>query len=125
MSIASWGATEKSSGCATIAGVVDKLPDGQTEVVGMISDITAERLLKAQAVSSAKLATLGEMATGVAHELNQPCAAITLAADLAALELDRGGAGLASARHRLDEIARQTIRMRGIIDHFRIFRAHR
>ena len=102
--------------------VVNRLPDGRVEVVGMITDITAERLLKAQALSTAKLATLGEMAAGVAHELNQPCAAITLAADLAALELSRGGAErLTSAQKRLEEIARQTVRMRDIIDHFRIF----
>nr|WP_249731978.1 ATP-binding protein [Roseococcus sp. SDR] len=62
------------------------------------------------------------MAAGVAHELNQPCAAITLAADLAALELGRGDAAhLASAGRRLDEIARQALRMRSVIDHFRLF----
>jgi C4-dicarboxylate-specific signal transduction histidine kinase len=102
--------------------VVSMLRDGRAEVVGLISDITAERNLKAQALSAARLATLGEMAAGVAHELNQPCAAITLAADLAAVELARGGAEhVASARQRLDEIARQALRMRGVIDHFRLF----
>jgi C4-dicarboxylate-specific signal transduction histidine kinase len=102
--------------------LVRRLSDGRAEVIGLLTDITTERTLKAQALSAAKLATLGEMATGVAHELNQPCAAITLAADIAALEMDRGGAErLASARRRLDEIARQAARMRDIIDHFRIF----
>lgn len=102
--------------------VISTLPDGRVEVVGLITDITAERTLKAQALSAARLATLGEMAAGVAHELNQPCAAITLAADLAALELEQGGAErLASAQQRLDEIARQTLRMRNVIDHFRLF----
>lgn len=102
--------------------VVGTLADGRVEVVGLITDITAERQLKAQALSASRLATLGEMAAGVAHELNQPCAAITLAADIAALELKQGGAErLATARHRLEEIARQTLRMRGVIDHFRIF----
>lgn len=97
-------------------------PDGRAEVVGLIIDITAERKLKAQAIATAKLATLGEMATGVAHELNQPCASITLAADVACYELDRGSAAdLASARRRLDEIAQQTMRMREVIDHFQIF----
>jgi C4-dicarboxylate-specific signal transduction histidine kinase len=102
--------------------VVAALPDGRVEVVGLITDIDAERQLKAQALSAARLATLGEMAAGVAHELNQPCAAITLAADLAALELARGGEEhLDSARRRLEEIARQTLRMRSVIDHFRLF----
>lgn len=102
--------------------VISAQPDGNLEVVGLISDITAERQLKAQALSAARLATLGEMAAGVAHELNQPCAAITLAADLAALEMGRGGEeDLGKARDRLDEIARQALRMRSVIDHFRLF----
>ncbi|WP_431303597.1 ATP-binding protein [Sediminicoccus sp. BL-A-41-H5] len=102
--------------------VISALPDGCVEVVGLITDITAERQLKAQALSAARLATLGEMAAGVAHELNQPCAAITLAADLAALELAQGGEErTTSAARRLDEIARQTLRMRSVIDHFRLF----
>ncbi len=102
--------------------VVSRLPDGRVEVVGVITDITGERQLKAQALSAVRLATLGEMAAGVAHELNQPSAAITLAADLAAMELQQGGAErLASAQRRLDEIARQTLRMRSVIDHFRLF----
>lgn len=97
-------------------------PDGRTQVIGLIINITEERRLKAQTTAAAKLATLGEMATGVAHELNQPCSSITLAADVAAFEMDRGtAADLASARGRLEEIARQTMRMRGVIDHFQIF----
>lgn len=92
------------------------------EVVGLITDITEERRLQAGAMAAAKLASLGEMAAGVAHELNQPCATIALAADLAALELDRADpALLPAARARLEEIARQAIRLRGVIDHFRTF----
>lgn len=103
--------------------VVRRSPsDGSAEVVGLIIDITEERKIKAQAVASAKLATLGEMATGVAHELNQPCASIALAADVASFELDRGSAqDVVSARRRLDDIAEQTTRLREVIDHFQIF----
>jgi signal transduction histidine kinase len=96
--------------------------DGGAEVVGLLIDITAERALKAQAATAARLATLGEMAAGVAHELNQPGAAIAIAADVAALELARGdAASLASAAERLGDIAAQTTRMRAVIDHFRRF----
>lgn len=97
-------------------------PGDAAEVVGLIVDITEERKIKAQAVASSKLATLGEMATGVAHELNQPCASIALAADVASVELDRGTPrDVASARRRLDDIAEQTTRLREVIDHFQIF----
>ncbi|NKC33390.1 ATP-binding protein [Falsiroseomonas selenitidurans] len=103
---------------------VVRFTDGgdHAEVVGLIIDITSERQLKAQAFATAKLATLGEMATGLAHELNQPSASITLAADVAAFEIDRAAAGdLDSARGRLDDIARQAMRMREVIDHFQVF----
>lgn len=98
-------------------------PSGDTaEIVGFIVDITEERKIKVQAFASSKLATLGEMATGVAHELNQPCASIALAADVASAELDRGTPrDVASARRRLDDIAEQTTRLRQVIDHFQIF----
>lgn len=98
------------------------VPSESAEVVGLIIDITEERKIKAQAISAAKLATLGEMATGVAHELNQPCASITLAADVASFELERGAPeDLVSARQRLEDIAAQTARLREVIDHFQIF----
>lgn len=94
----------------------------ETEIVGVLSDITQEREVAAQAVTSAKLATLGEMATGLAHELSQPAAAITLAADLTAAEWDSGDpVRQARGRERLDLIARQTMRMRDIVQHLQIF----
>ena len=102
--------------------LVQRYADGTAEVVGLLTDITEEQQIRAQAFASAKLATLGEMATGVAHELNQPCASIALAADVAAAELDHGGeAQRQSARRRLDVIAAQTTRLRDVVDHFRIF----
>lgn len=91
-------------------------------VAGILTNITEELQLRAKATEAAKLATLGEMATGVAHELSQPAAAIGLAADLAALEAGRiAPSGTERLHAVLDDIAVQTTRMREIIDHFRIF----
>jgi PAS domain S-box-containing protein len=95
---------------------------GQAEIVGVLSDITQEREMAAQAVGTAKLATLGEMATGLAHELNQPASAIALAADLAAIELESADpVRHAKARGRLQMIVRQIMRMREIVQHLQIF----
>ncbi|MCM3022616.1 GAF domain-containing sensor histidine kinase [Heyndrickxia ginsengihumi] len=41
-----------------------------------IKDVTAKRKMEAQLVHSGKLAAIGEMAAGVAHELNNPLTAI-------------------------------------------------
>jgi histidine kinase len=43
------------------------------------SDITARLLAEQQVIQSSKMATLGEMATGMAHELNQPLTVIRTA----------------------------------------------
>jgi C4-dicarboxylate-specific signal transduction histidine kinase len=102
--------------------VIRTHPDGRRDIVGLLSDITREREIAANAFTTSKLATLGEMATGVAHELNQPCAIIGIATEVALMEMEKGGeADLASARTRLEEVLTQTDRMRRIINHLRAF----
>jgi len=97
-------------------------PDGRIEVIGHVVDITEERRITATAMATAKLATLGEMATGLAHELNQPIAVISLAAENAARALaDPTPRNLDSATVRLRRIVEQTARTREIVDHLRIF----
>ena len=56
--------------------------DGAGKVTGkwlMLSDVTEQKLREAQLFNLSKLASLGEMATGVAHEMNQPLHALRLA----------------------------------------------
>lgn len=102
--------------------LVRRLDDGRGEVVGLLSEITAERELQAKAMVASRLATLGEMAAGIAHELNQPAASIAMACDIALLELDGCDVAAAGAvRARLDDIAHQIMRMRNIVDHLRTF----
>lgn len=102
--------------------LLQRAPNGSSEVVGLLTEITAERELRAKAIASSRLATLGEMAAGIAHELNQPATTIAVASDVAVLELEAGDpARLASARQRMGEITRQIMRMRDIVDHLRAF----
>jgi histidine kinase len=56
--------------------------DGAGRVTGqwlMLSDVTEQKLREAQLFNLSKLASLGEMASGVAHEMNQPLHALRLA----------------------------------------------
>lgn len=48
----------------------------QYGMVMYINDITAQRKMEAQLYQSAKFAAIGEMAAGVAHELNSPLTAV-------------------------------------------------
>ncbi|MBF0289695.1 MAG: PAS domain-containing protein [SAR324 cluster bacterium] len=69
------------------------LRDHNGEIIGLIGvarDITEEKNAQAQLIQSAKLATLGEMATGVAHELNQPLFNISLAANNLIEDVEEG-----------------------------------
>lgn len=103
------------------ARVVLSTEDG-CEVVGYRADITAERRLAARATEAAKLATLGEMATGLAHELNQPITAMSLGADNAADALEaEGSRGIPEALETLRSVAGQAARAQTIIDHLRVF----
>ena len=61
--------------------VQERFPDGSAEVVGYIADITAEREAEAKAVAAARLASLGEMTSGLAHELMQPLLTMSLASE--------------------------------------------
>ena len=93
--------------------------DGGGDVVGYVVDISRERAAEAQSLASARLASLGEMATGLAHELRQPLTIISMAAENASRYLEAGNA--AGLRKRLDTIVGQTERANRTIEHLRWF----
>lgn len=105
------------------------LPDIGECLVMVGQDETRRRTTDMALAQSAKLITLGEMATGMAHELNQPLNVIKMAAQITQLELDEasaaGGAAAAlpvdNLRRGLQQIATQVDRAASIIAHMRIF----
>ena len=95
---------------------------GEAEVVGYITDVTSEHVMREKALAAAKMATLGEMATGLAHELNQPISIMSLAAENAAEMLRLSGpAAIEAAVRRMGRICDQSNRARTIINHLRVF----
>jgi len=84
-------------------------------------DNTPRRRQEAKIIHMSKLATLGEVATGMAHELNQPLNVIRLAAEnaLARSAIDAEEAGY--IRSKLERIVAQVERASGVINHMRIF----
>ncbi len=88
-------------------------------------DDTHRRQAEIRLFDSARLANLGEMASGIAHEINQPLAVIRMAAESLREELDDPRAEadpatlLAYARAKLDRIMGQTERAADIIRELR------
>jgi signal transduction histidine kinase len=94
-------------------------PDGGGEMAGYIVNITAQRAAEARSVAAARLATLGEMATGLAHEMKQPLTAIAMAAGTAQQALARGDLERVAAR--LGWVVDQAMRAGAMVEHHRRF----
>jgi PAS domain S-box-containing protein len=90
-------------------------------VGGICQDITERRLVQAELIQASKMATLGEMATAVAHELNQPLNIIRIASDSAIDVLETEDTDRDFLCSKFERISRQTERAASIIDHMRIF----
>jgi PAS domain S-box-containing protein len=68
-----------------------------TAIEGTIKDVSAEHAARTRLVSSDRLAMLGTLAAGIAHEINNPAAFILLGLDLLDRTLRGGGASLDEA----------------------------
>ena len=109
-------------------GVGDTAGDNR-RTVGFSEDITdrkaAESELEAQRAQSARadrLRSLGEMAAGIAHELNQPLLGVRGLAEHSLIGMDRGWqAEDETSRERFAKIVEQVDRMVNIIEHVRLF----
>lgn len=94
---------------------------GRTATQTVLRDVTDTKVVQGQLIQTAKLATLGEMAAGMAHELSQPMNVIRMAAEGALMEAADGSGPARDPKGALEIIAGQAGRMGEIIDHMRIF----
>lgn len=94
--------------------------DGRPHVLALARDTTERDRVQRQLAQTSKMATLGEMGAGIAHELNQPLQIIRIAADHCMAMLDDGASDLRKLNSRLKRISDQTGRMSQIIDHMRV-----
>lgn len=95
---------------------------GKPAILGNIVDVTESRAKEAQLIQASKMSTLGEMATGVAHELNQPLSSIQIGADffrnIAKKDVEIPQEELV---YVAEQISQQVARAVKIIDHMRQF----
>jgi PAS domain S-box-containing protein len=126
------GLTRHLEASVSIVKGPEGLPNGFRGVIRDVTDrILAEQSLKkayqelkytqSQLVQSGKLASIGELAAGVAHELNQPLMVIRGNAQLVKRFISKGNYGIEDLLKQMEPIERNTKRMMNIINHLRTF----
>jgi two-component system NtrC family sensor kinase len=101
-------------GDRTWSVTVSRMPDedgAKDHLVFVLTDITERRRLQQQLAQSEKMSSLGQMISGVAHELNNPLASI-----VGYTQLIRGSAEEGGTLHkRLEVLGREAERCRKIV----------
>lgn len=95
---------------------------GRNAFIATTTDIAESIQKEAQLIQASKLATLGEMAAGIAHELNQPLNVMKVGSDFLRKMVDRGKkVGDEELKTVAQQISSQVDRASGIINHLRDF----
>ena len=95
---------------------------GRRVLMVTVDDITKRIITEQQLIQASKMATLGEMATGVAHELNQPLSVIKTASNFLVRKAHKGEIIQDDILDTLaQEIDSHVDRASRIIDHMREF----
>ncbi len=94
----------------------------------LIADIDLQARLERQnreaeikMMSQAKMASLGQIATGIAHEINQPLTFIKIALESTARDVENQALNITELLEDINESQKQIRRITQIIDHLRTF----
>ncbi|MEW6594754.1 MAG: PAS domain-containing protein [Thermodesulfobacteriota bacterium] len=96
--------------------------DGETKVLIFLRDITEEKALQAETMRAGQLASIGELAAGVAHEINNPINGII---NYAQVLLDEGEGGGRGGEEVLQRIIKEGERIAGIVRNLLAFARQR
>jgi PAS domain S-box-containing protein len=116
--------TDKNGRKGVLGITINPIMDESNVLRGFLiygKDITEKRMVEQQLLQAGKMATVGEMATGVAHELNQPLNVIKMAAQYLMDGLNEKYATEDFIRERVGKIVVQVDRAAHIINHLREF----
>jgi PAS domain S-box-containing protein len=96
--------------------------EGQKAILGFARDVTARKEMETQMVRSDRLAALGTLLAGIAHEMNNPLAYVLLGVDQALLRLDELASRPANAggiREILEEVRLGATRVAAVVNQLR------
>jgi len=88
-------------------------PDGSTALLEIERDVTASKQLQAHLVHQEKMAALGTLAAGLAHEIGNPLASLSSELELLEMEPDSVGEALPVLR---DQARRMGVLVRELVD---------
>ena len=94
-------------------------PDGSHLLSGFAQDITQEKEQAARLELAQRMLSLGELASGLGHELGQPLSVISMAAENAQFALEHDPGSVKAVKGKLDQILRMTQRAGQIIENMR------
>ena len=95
--------------------------DGSLRGSGFLIDVSLRKEAEQQLIQASKLASLGAMATGVAHELNQPLNGIKIGASNLRGDLQDGEGTTEDHLQQIAGIIGQVDRAAKLISHMRVF----
>ncbi|MBN1990237.1 MAG: hypothetical protein JW783_12625 [Bacteroidales bacterium] len=87
----------------------------------MISEIKKQEKQQLLLAQKSKLESLGTMAAGIAHEINQPLGGISMGLDNILLRLNDNTLSPTYLKHKVDTLFQNVDRVKRIIDHIRSF----
>jgi len=88
----------------------------------VVRDISQRKKIQAKQIHADRMANLGQMAAGMAHEINQPLNIISMVLDKILFEADKNNTiEISYLKTKSNKIFDNLTRIRNIIDHIRVF----
>lgn len=106
-----------------VSSTLIQAPNGEPlSFMIIIRDISQRKKIEAKQIHADRMANLGEMASGIAHEINQPLNIISMVMDKILFETNKTETiNIEFLKTKSDKIFDNITRIRNIIDHVRAF----